>query len=134
MVTRVICDKRRVSLFEPGVADGENIGHGEFQNCVTFLITRTKSVPTVDITVHTDNSTDVTVPVTDWDDYVSGWDFGNSILQLNLGQGYIIMTPNNYECIYFLISLYLITFVSNPMNIAKCHIIHLSTGVNHQTA
>ena len=32
--------------------------------------------------VHTGRSTNMTVPVTDWDKYLSGWDLGNSTLQL----------------------------------------------------
>ena len=81
MVTRNVSAKMRVSLLEPGVVNIETIGFDQLQNSLTFSVTGTEAVPTVDITVHTSSSTNVTVPVTNRDKYLSGWDFGNIVLQ-----------------------------------------------------
>ena len=82
MIAGVVSNKMRVSLLEPGVANMEIIGCGEFQNSLTFSITFTKVVPTKGITLHTSGSTAMTIPVINCDEYLSGWDFSNSMLQL----------------------------------------------------
>ena len=82
MVGWVVCDKIQISLIEPGVANMETIGYGEFQNSLTLCIAGTNAVPTVGITGHTDGSAEVTILVTNWEEYFIGWDTGNSVLQL----------------------------------------------------
>ena len=42
----------------------------------------TEAVHVMGIAEHTGGGDDVTVPVNNWDQYLSGWDFGNSVLQL----------------------------------------------------
>ena len=80
MVAGVVSDKIRVSLLEPGVANTETIGYGEFQNSLTFSVTYTAAAPTMGIIAHTSGSADMTVPITNWDEYSSGWEFGNGYI------------------------------------------------------
>ena len=82
VATRAVCDQVCDSLLEPGVADVEIIVYGEFPNSLTFRVMATKALSTMGIAQHTDRSANVTIPVTNWDKYLSGWDLCNRILQL----------------------------------------------------
>ena len=42
VTTRAVCDHVCVSLLEPGVANAESIGYGEFQDSLTFHVADTK--------------------------------------------------------------------------------------------
>ena len=70
MFAGVVSDKMKVSLLEPGVANMETIGYGEFQNYFTSSVTFTKAAPTMGITAH--YSADVALPITNWDEYLKG--------------------------------------------------------------
>ena len=54
--TGAVCDQVCVSLLEPGVANAEIIGHGEFQDSLTFHVIGTEAESTMDIAVHTSRS------------------------------------------------------------------------------
>ena len=68
---------RCVSLV-PDVANG----YGKFQDCLTFCVMGTEAVSTMSIDEHTSKSANMTIPVTNWDKYLNGWDLGNCVLQL----------------------------------------------------
>ena len=63
-------------------ADLETIGYGEFHNSLTFFDTGTEAMSTMGIAEHKGRGANVTIPVTNWDNYLSGWNLGNSVLQL----------------------------------------------------
>ena len=65
-----------VSLGEPGIADAE------FQNILAVSVTGIKAMSTMGVIEHASSCTNVTIPVTNWDEYLSGWDHSNSVLQL----------------------------------------------------
>ena len=50
----------------------------------TICVTGTKAMSTMDGAEHTSRSADLTISVTNWDKYLSGWDLGNRVLQLVL--------------------------------------------------
>ena len=63
----------QVYLLEPIVFDSEMTGYGEFRNSLTFREAGTDAMPTVGIAEHTGGSDHMTVPVANWDEYLSGW-------------------------------------------------------------
>ena len=80
MVSGIVSDKMSVSLFDQGCQMRKPLATANF---ITLSPSKLR-VPesTMGITVHTSSNADVTVPLTNWDEYLSGWDFGNSMLQL----------------------------------------------------
>ena len=84
MIAGVVSDEVLVVLLETGVANADTIGYGKLQNSLAFHIMGTEVVPTVGITAHNGRSTDVTYSVNNWDVYLCGWDYGNSMLQFDI--------------------------------------------------
>ena len=84
VATWSVRDEVRVLLLEPSVANMEAIGYSKLQDSFTFCVVGTKAMASMGISVHTGSSTNVSIPITNWDEYLRGWDFGNSILQLVL--------------------------------------------------
>ena len=56
----------------------ETICYGKFQEFLTLCIKCTKAVPAVRIAEHTSGRDDTTIPVTCWNEYLNGWDLGNT--------------------------------------------------------
>ena len=72
----------RVSLFDPGFAIAETIGYNIFQNALVFGVISPKAKATTGIIQHASGSTNMTIPVTNWDELLSGRGLINSVLQL----------------------------------------------------
>ena len=69
-------------FLKPGDANTDPIGYGESQNSITFLVTSTKAVFAMGNADLTGGIAEVTVPITNWDEYHGGWGLGNSVSQL----------------------------------------------------
>ena len=78
VATGAVCDQVCVSFLDPGVAYSETIGYGKFQDSLTFCVMGAKAVGVFE---HTSRSANMTIPVTHWDKYLSGWDLGPVLCQ-----------------------------------------------------
>ena len=95
VATGALFDQVCVSLHEPGVANEETIGYGEVKDSLTLHATDTEAVSTMGIAVHTGRSANVIVSVTNLDKYLSGWNLGNSALQLVI-ETFLFRTSSAY--------------------------------------
>ena len=89
-----------VSLLQPGVTNAETIGYGHFEDSLTFWVTGTEAVSVMDIAECTAKSANMTIPVTNWDNYLSGWDLGNSVLQLVIEMFLFKFNSAHLRCVH----------------------------------
>ena len=58
----------RVPLLESGATEVDTAGYDKFQDYLTSRVTCFEAVPAAGITEHINDSTDITVPVANWDE------------------------------------------------------------------